>query len=185
MDQFNDIIKPYMDIALSDKEVLKIVHGKAKIILYPQIHEFKNINQLLSPYGAAFILYESQPNYGHWCLLFKVNKNTLEFFNPYNGIPDENLDNIPKQFRIESYQNFPYLAKLMYDSDYNLTFNEYQFQEYQRNIKTCGRHCAVRLVCRNMSLKKYKKFMDKWTKKLNISYDEFVTLLTMYINKSF
>jgi mRNA-degrading endonuclease YafQ of YafQ-DinJ toxin-antitoxin module len=179
-----DILKVYENIALSDKEVLKLIDGKANLILYPDLIQYDNIDEILAPYGACIILFEAKPKYGHWCCLFKQNEKLLEFFNPYGGYPDDSLEYIPMHFRLISNQYYPYLSSLMYKSPYELSYNEHKFQKHNKDIKTCGRHAAVRLVFRHLSLDKYKELLDFLRKILKMNYDEIVTLLTGYINKN-
>jgi hypothetical protein len=178
-----DILKQYEDIALSDKELLKIIDGKANLILYPQLINFRNIDEMLDPYGACIILFEAKPHYGHWCCLFKISHTMIEFFNPYGGWPDDSLEYIPMEFRKQSNQDKPYLSELMINSPYELSYNEHAFQKHGKNIKTCGRWCGVRLALRYMSLEEFAEFIKKMTKLLKINGDELVTLLTMYVNK--
>lgn len=175
----SDIIKQYEKIALSDSEVLQLVKNKANIILYPNLVKYDNVDQILDLYGACFILFESRPNYGHWCCLFKVNNDTLEFFNPYGGYPDDSLEFINNEFRFQSNQAFPYLSYLLLKSNYNLTYNEHKFQQKKEGINTCGRWSALRIICRNMSLKQFNKFIENLSKKLKLNKDEIVTLLTI------
>lgn len=176
------VLDEYENIALSDKEVLRLVDGRAKIILYPQFAKMNSIEDALQPYGACFILFLSQPNYGHWCCLFRRG-NTLEFFNPYGGYPDDTLEYIPWKFRDISNQNFTYLTKLLIESPYNLEYNEHKFQKMKSDIKTCGRHCAVRLMFRDLTLEDYYDMLKKLSKIFKMNFDKIVTLLTMYINK--
>lgn len=167
-----------MDIALSNYDILKLVNNKANIVLYPNIHNYKTIDEILEPYGAAFILFESKPKYGHWCLLFKQTPALLEFFNPYNGLPDASLKFINKEFAKETKQNIPYLSLLLLKSPYQLSYNEFDFQEHNPNIKTCGRHCVVRYWAKDLDLYKYKDLIYSLCKKANITPDELVTYLT-------
>jgi hypothetical protein len=182
MNSFKNIIKQYKDIALSDKEVLKLINGKANLILYPDLYKYETIDEILEPYGACILLFEAKPNYGHWCCIFKVNDNLLEFFNPYGGYPDDSLEYIPMRFRVVSHQYYPHLSWLMINSPYELSYNEYEFQKHGKYIKSCGRWCALRLNCRYMSLDDFHSFIEKTKTILKISNDELVTLLTMYIN---
>ena len=176
-----NIIKKYRDIALSNDDVLRLVKGKANMLLYRNLHKFDNIDDILGPYGACFLLFEWKERYGHWTLIFKVNDHTLEFFNPYGGMnkgyPDEGLKHVPKNFAKRSYQDYPYLSILMDESPYDLTYNEFPFQKYGDNIKTCGRWCSVRLLFRFLDL---DEFADMFKRN---DGDDLVTLLTMYINK--
>lgn len=172
-----DVIKKYRKIPLSGHNLLQLVDGKANIVLYPNMHYYKNIDQLLDPFDACFILFESKPNYGHWCLLFKINPHTIEFFNPYQGFPDDSLKFINKQFKSITNQDFPYLSHLLYNSPYDLTYNEYPFQKFANDISTCGRWCAIRLIYKYFDLRLFAYlFFNKFG-------DDLVTLLTMHINQ--
>lgn len=166
-----------MDIALSDKQILRLVNGNANIVLYPNLYKYKSIDQLLSPYNACFILFESRPYFGHWCALIKIDNKTIEFFNPYGGYPDDGLKYIPEDFRKISNQDYPYLSYLMINSPYDLSYNEYVFQKHGKNIRTCGRWSAMRIILKDLTLKEFTKIF------LNKNGDEMITRLTAWINK--
>lgn len=180
-------IKHYENIALSDSDVLKLVNGKANLVLYPNIHKYRSLDELLQPYGACIVLYEAMPRYGHWCCIFKINDKLVEYFNPYGGLnegfPDGSLEYIDPEFRARSKQDHPYLSYLMYNSPYELSYNEHKFQKHDMNIKTCGRWCGIRLVFRSLLLEDFKLLIDELKRMLNVTNDEVVTILTMYINK--
>ncbi len=172
------LLQEYEDIALSNVDILKLLDGKANIVLYPQLHHFKNIDQLLEPFGACLLLFEAKPKYGHWTCIFKLDDNSIEFFNPYGGYPDDALKYIPFQFRQVTNQNHTYLSYLLYKSHYDLNYNEYKFQKVSKNIRTCGRHCVVRLLFRWMTLEQYHEFLHDLSIIMNMNYDEIVTYLT-------
>lgn len=181
-------LSKYEKIALSDKEVMEIIEGRANLILYRSLSNFNNIDEVLGPHQAAIILFESKPSFGHWVCLFKRG-NVIEFFNPYGdnkyneeGFPDETLTFISKKFRKQSNQDRPVLSQLLLDSPYQLTYNEYPFQEMVEDINTCGRHCAVRLMLRDLPLKEYYKFITYLCKYLDVDPDQLVTILTFYVN---
>lgn len=164
-----------MDIALSGKDILKLVDGKANLVIYEDIHKYKTLDDLLGPYGACVILYCFKPKYGHWCCIFKRKPDTIEFFNSYGGKPDSTLYLINDDYRKNSNQWYPYLCKLIYDSGYNIEYNEHQFQKFDNDIYTCGRWACMRLLLRDLSLKEFKKlFKNKYG-------DEVVTFLTNWI----
>jgi hypothetical protein len=173
-----NIIKKYENVALSNIDILKLLDHKANIILYPDLHKYKNIDEILEPYGACVLLFEAVPQYGHWVCLFKVNNDTLEFFNPYGGYPDDSLLSINKYFRKISKQDKPKLSLLMLNSPYKLTYNEFPFQKKHKNVKTCGRHCVFRLLNRFLNLYQYLDFLNFLSKKWNLDYDAIVTILT-------
>jgi hypothetical protein len=178
-------LKKLENEALSDTQVMKLIDNKANFVVYPDIHKYQNIDQLLGPYGACVILYESKANYGHYCCVFKRG-NELEFFNPYgssikegeDGLPDSMLKFIDKDFRDKSNQNHTYLANLMYNSPYNLSYNQYPLQRFGEGIKTCGRHVASRLMHRGLSLDQYFRLIKKNCEELNLTPDQFVSYLT-------
>jgi hypothetical protein len=176
-----DIIKIYEDVALSNYDLIQLLDGKANIVIYPQLAKYETIEQVLGPTGACFLLFEAKPKYGHWVCLMKRG-NVIEFFNPYGGLltgwPDNSLKSIPMKFRKESGQVLPLLSLLLLDSPYELEYNEFQFQKHSKNIKTCGRHSAVRLLLKNLDIYQYKAFLDSMCKETNLNYDELVTFLT-------
>src|SRR5277367_4048636 len=101
-----DIVKEHENIALSDKQLLNLINGRADIVLYPDLHRYRNLDELLGRFQAAIILYCSKPRYGHWCCIFKMNPNQVEFFDSYGGIVDSQRKFIPERFKEESNQNY-------------------------------------------------------------------------------
>lgn len=171
------MIDHYKKIALSNYDVLDLVDGKANIILYPDLHKYKNIDQILYPHNACFLLFETKPRFGHWCAIIKYG-NTIEFFDPYSGYPDDVLKHIPDDYKKKSNQNIPYLTKLLYECPYNIEFNDHKYQKIDRDINTCGRHCAFRIFNKHLNLKKYDKLIKSLCKKMKADPDSVVTFLT-------
>jgi len=171
-------LKHYENVALSDKDVMDLLDGHVHIELYPNLHKYNNLDSLLGQYQACILLFEAKPQYGHWVLIFKLADNSIEFFNPYGGYPDDSLDHIDKEFRQNSNQLFPKLSQLLLDSPYELTFNEFDFQKKKSTIKTCGRHCVVRLANRNLGLYEYLDLLNNIRNKNKLDYDEIVTYIT-------
>lgn len=170
-----DTLDRYIKIALSDKQVLKLVHGKANIVLYPELIYYDNIDQILGRYGACFLLFESKPNYGHWTCLIRRG-NTIEFFDPYSGYPDDNLKFVPEEFKHKSNQDKPYLSMLLLNSPYKLEYNEFDFQNKKQGVNTCGRWCAMRILFKYLTIEEFASLF------LNKNGDKMVTYLTMWVN---
>jgi len=168
----NDL-KRLKDIALSDKDVMKLVKGHAKVVLYSDLHKYKTLEQLLQPYGACFLLYEWQPGNGHWVAIIRHDKDTVEHFDPYGVFLDDELKWVPSDMKNKLNENYPYLTRLFYNSKFkNLTYNEHKFQKHGDGIKTCGRWSSMRILLKDMSLKDFSKvFKGK-------NADDIVTLLT-------
>lgn len=173
-----DIVKDAETKSLSSEEMLKLCEGKTNIVTYPQIINYKNINELLGKHKACIILYMTKENYGHWTCIFKLNKNTIEFFDPYSLIMDDEFKFIKKDFRNRSNQDLPYLTKLLYKSKYKITYNHHKFQRYSKMISTCGRWCCMRIILRDLTLKEFSKLFLG-----NKHYDPdfIVTFLTLYV----
>lgn len=179
MNNKNIVLKEFENIALSNFDILRLLNNNCNIILYPNLHKYTSIEQLLNPYNCCIILYEAQPDYGHWCALIKTDDKNIEYFNPYGGKIDNSLDYISKKFKKQTNQFFPYLSKLMYNSSYNLNYNEFKFQKKKPDIKTCGRHCVIRVLCKDLNIYEYKELLDKLRKMYNTDFDGVVTLLTI------
>jgi hypothetical protein len=180
MDKF---LEKYENIPLSNTRISQLLDHNVKIEVYPNLHKYNNIDELLGTYGACVLLFESMPKYGHWCCIFKVSDELIEFFNPYGtiaeGWPDDCLTHIPEEFRKITNQLIPKLSLLMLNSPYELSYNEYPFQKHESDIKTCGRHCVVRLRNKHMELEEYLDYLNFECDKYNINYDKLVTLLTL------
>ncbi len=173
------ILAKYEDIALTNGDIFKILDGEFNLVLYPQLVSYSDIDQVLGPHGACVLLFEAKERYGHWCCLWKQDENTVSFFNSYGGFPDDSLDHIPEHFAKINNEDYPYLSLLLDNSPYDLTYNEYDYQKHDSNIKTCGRHVCVRLWCRDMSDDQYHEYISYFMKKYRINADQFVTLITM------
>lgn len=173
-----------MDVALTDKDVLRYTGGRCRICTYPELKSFTSIQQLLGAHNACVILFMTEPNYGHWCTVF-LRGDLIEFFNPYGnckatggGFPDDGLDLIDHRYRESSGQAVPVLSLLMLKSPYKLSYNEHQFQALAPGVKTCGRHCVVRLNNRNLPLFEYARRIYEEAKQLPGTPDELVVKLT-------
>ncbi len=176
------IIKKYEDMALSNFDIMKLLDNRVNIVLYPELHKYRNLDEVLGPYQACILLFEAEPRYGHWVCIFKLNESTIEFFNPYGGYPDDSLLHINKGFRKKSNQERPILSQLLLNSPYVLTYNEFRFQSQQADVKTCGRHCVVRLWKRDLSLYQYVDFLNGLRQVYDTNYDGVVTILTIKNN---
>lgn len=170
-----DIIDEHKNIALSDTQVIDLVKGQANFFIYPDLHAVSNIDQVLGEFGAVIILYLSQPHFGHYCCLIKTHDEhgpLLEFFDPYNGTPDSQLQHIPQPFRQESGQDYPVLSELLIESNYDISYNEFDFQKLDNGVKDCGRWCAMRILLKDLPLKEFSELF------YNMYSDDLVTFLT-------
>ena len=163
-------------ISYSEDDMRRICEGKVKIVPYRYASQCQSIHELLGPHKAAIILYETEPNYGHWVALFEVTPTMVEFFDPYGYSPDSQLKLVPAEFRSKSAQNFPFLSQLIKAHYRSVIFNDKKLQRSGPGTSTCGRWCALRVCCRNIPLKTFQR----WFIGQRLTPDMYVTALTMF-----
>lgn len=173
-------IKYYESIGLSDQDLMKLVNGKGKVVLYRDLVKYRTLDELLFPYDVVFLLYETEPKWGHWNVIFRRGKNNeiVECFDPYGtkGHLDDQLYLIKQPFRKQSNQEFPQLTYLLYNSPYDIDYNEYDFQRHAKDNNTCGRWCFVRWLFKDLTLEEFCEFFK------NKYGDELVTYLSAWVN---
>ncbi len=162
--------------ALSNNEILELVKGKANVVTYPELVNYKSIDQVLGSHGAAILLYESKKGYGHWIAIIKRD-DLIEHFDPYGYFPDDELKEIDINFRKKNNEYYPLLTKLYYDSPYQISYNQYKLQKMDKGTATCGRWAAIRTIFKELPL---DDFVDLFKVK-GIDPDDLATLLTYYI----
>jgi hypothetical protein len=184
----NKIINKLKEVPFSGNDIREALDGNVKIIRYEEIHKFKTLDELLTPYNSVCILYQTKPNYGHWCCLFKHRYNpdisevdTVEFNDPYGYKIDEQLEFINADFRKKSNQDYPYLARLMLESPYKLTYNNKKLQKRADDVSSCGRHCSLRLILKDTPLKQYQDFLMSGIGISKLNADDKATYLTAFI----
>jgi len=175
-----DLAKAERDkqISLSDKDLMDLVAGKAKVVMYQQLPEFSDIEDFLAPHGAVFLLYQSAAAFGHWVAVFKRG-DTIEFFDPYGLFPDSELKWTTPELRPKFNMDHTYLLRLLYlaPQRYQIVYNEHRFQKMDKKTNTCGRWSALRLHFRHLSLEDFVKKFDLKKTKSGLN-DDIVTLMT-------
>lgn len=168
-------------VPLSNLDLERMVPG-SQVVLYRDLHRYYDLQELV-PTGCTFILFESEPGFGHWCVLFETEyDDRYEFFDPYSSYPDDNLRLIDEEFREESNQDKPYLTKLLIkelsgSGDY-ININEFALQNKRPDVMTCGRWCVVRYALRHLDPRAFAKKIKSLSKKSGLKPDELVTYLT-------
>jgi hypothetical protein len=109
--------------------------------------------------------------------IIKISPNLVEFFDPYSFFPDSELKFVPQGLKARTHQNFKYLSKLLYESPYQLSYNDDKFQKYSRNTNTCGRHTSIRVLLKDLPLEQYNNLMNS----TQYDPDFMVTFLTELI----
>ena len=155
-----DIVKAIEADPLSDADIKRVLGRGCRIIKYSRLKRYSSMESLLSKDKAyVILLYQDQPNQGHWCCLSRYG-NTIEFFDPYGNKPDSELSWTPLPMRKRLHQDRPYLTYLFNRTDMDVIYNNVKYQQLDGDIKTCGSHCAHRiyqLLHDDMTLPAYYK----------------------------
>lgn len=173
-----ELVQELKKYSLNEEDMLDLVDGKAKIMTYSELTNYDDIDDALGKHGAIILLYESEKYYGHWTALFKRG-NVIEFFDSYGLKPDDELKMIPDNFRRVNNMELPHLTALLYYSPkkYRISYNEHYLQELNPDINTCGRWVAMRLIFRDLTLRKFIDLLRhrKW------NLDDLVTIVTFLL----
>jgi hypothetical protein len=162
--------------SLSGEEILKCIKGRANLVTYQDLKNYLDVYELMGEYKAVVILYEQNEGYGHWTCLFEQNPSTIEFFDPYGIVIDNEIKFTEKSKRKKLGMSKRVLSTLIANSNYkNIVYNEYQFQEFEKGINTCGRHVCARLIYRNLTLEQFQKLFKNTQ---NFNADIAVSALT-------
>ena len=156
---------------LSDSDIKKILGEDTKILEYKDLSNYNDINKILTKDKDFFILlYELKAASGHWTTILKYD-NMLEHFDSYGIKPDGELKWISAAVRSNLHEEYPYLTKLLHDSDMDVIYNHTRFQSFKPTISTCGHHCVHR-ICRfihnNLDLDEYTKYMNHLKNELKL-----------------
>ena len=155
----DQIVKKAESIPLSGADVHQITRQTCNVLAYEQLQRYDNIDDVLGKHGAAVILYQLESNFGHWVSLFKLNSNTLYFFDSYGIQLDEELKFSSFNTRQHRGKAVPHLSHLISKSHYRLILNKTKFQQFKHDVNTCGRYAAHRILHRRMSEKDYEALL--------------------------
>lgn len=178
----NNIIK-LEGYSLSGGNMIDYCPKDSSVLDYKQLTKFNNIDDALGPNGILILLYLTvSENYGHWCCVFKRDKDTIEFFDSYGKTIDEPLKYATDEVRLKTNSVCPHLAILLYKSGYKVEYNDHILQKNKKShlVSTCGRHVLCRLAARHLNIDNYVKYMFENTDK---DPDYIVTYLTKFIKK--
>jgi hypothetical protein len=135
------LVETAEDIDLTGEQIVKICDGKVKVVPYHELVNVNSIEELIAPFDAVILLYETRLNFGHYTALLKDPDGNLEFFDSYGFAPDQEL-------HYAKYDNTPYLTNLIAkykQKGGKLVYNNYQFQAWVKDVNTCGRWTSTRV----------------------------------------
>lgn len=168
-----DKIQYIKQLPTSNVELEEALGRPINVVRYTDLKKYKNIDDLLGKNGECIILYETSPDIGHWVCCFKRGNNTISFFDSLGLMPDDQFHSICIKFRKSQGISIPYLTYLLDASNKKIEWNEYNLQDPDDSISTCGRWCVLRLRMKHLTP---KKFYELFKTDNNLSSDDFVVL---------
>ncbi len=161
------LVKEFMKHPIADSDIMNICNGQTRIIKNSSLRNYKSIDDLLKPYGSCVILYDKPDgSAGHWSCIVQTG-NSIEFFCPYGYYPDKALQTI---------EGKPYVTKLLTESKYEISYNDYKLQKLAKDVNVCGRYVGMRVLLKDLPLKTFTQlFISK-----GYTSDFWVTLMTLF-----
>lgn len=171
----DDLISKPMD----DAELKASLPAGVKVVRYTNLNKYKNIYQLLPrDRDAAVILYEQQPQNGHWCAIGR-NEHGLFFFDPYGDKPDKQLEYSKFSRHRVLGAGDTSISDLIatYKDQNNIHYNPYDYQKESASINTCGRHCVmfIRAIMDGGNLDDYYNVITSARKQTGLDADQLST----------
>lgn len=159
--------------SLTDEDLRSLLGSSISIVTYPELKNVSNIRQILDDKGRAMILFLTEnENTGHWqCIM--DHGPYIEWQDSYGIQPDGTRRWLNKREQENLGQDQDLLKPLLKAAGKPVIQNKYRFQRGD-DVNTCGRHCAARLLFKDLSLDQYKNLMDL----MDMDPDDFVTAMT-------
>lgn len=156
----------------SDGNMRFVCEDRVNILSYRDIMKCDSLEEVLGPQGAAIILYETKPQYGHWVAFFRSGPHEVEFFDSYGFPPDSELQFVPKSMGC-----YPRLEELCRKAGFTCIYNKCKLQSDSSHVSTCGRWASVRVSMRKIKL---EDFIGLFTKTA-LPPDDYLTHMTMLV----
>ena len=174
-------LKRKMLINITDDDLKNYFPNTKNFVMkYSDLESINYLNEIL-PHDKSFkiILIEQNFNLGHWVLILRYD-NVYEFMDSYGLLIDQELKFIDRIQNILLGQNKKYMTQLFnkIPKGYKKVVNRKRLQQVKNKAATCGRWVILRIQFMRMgyNLKEFQEFVKKWSKQLDLSLDELVTL---------
>ena len=169
-------IKQIIRKPLSDSDLKHILGSETRIITYPQLANYRTIEELLpKSYDFCIILLLESPQSGHWTSLIRCGSQ-VEYFDSYGNPPDYDLSHwLSPLDRLKLGESKKYLSYLLQGR--NHIYNKVKYQQMRPNINTCGSHVAYRchkFKTAGFNLKDYQQHIYNACKVNGLTPDELV-----------
>jgi len=186
------------DRYLTVADVKKIADKPFNVVKFSQLKNYDNLDELFEtssmgmkyePVDDVLILYEMQPNSGHWCTLKRLMPKghseyySYHFLDPYGEIIDSQRKHINPQFRLKSGQSTPLILQKLFDQMHgegrtgvlDIHYNDKVLQGPKTS--TCGRYAGL-FMRFDTTVENFAKQLKAMAKKKKMSIDDLVIKLT-------
>lgn len=184
-----------MNKSLTGEEMKKMIPWEINMIIYPQLDDFQNIDDILGPTGCCVLLFENNRSYdtggetthsGHWTCLVRSqddeNNSSINFYDSYGFKPDDQKKKIDKDFMNMIDMRDNVLSELLYKAcnelDEVIEYNEKRHQVMKKGINTCGRWVCLRILMKDISMNDFQKFVNYLKYKYNRNLDKMISNMT-------
>lgn len=170
-----------IEYCLTREDMERCIPFECPIYHYSELKNFNDIFDFCHPNNSCILYFETERNGnmlgGHWtCLTLSPKSQSIDsnndltfsinFFDSYGLKPDYQKDKINDAQLEVSNMAENVLSRLLYDAsdDINIEYNEKPLQLMskkgsKKQVNTCGRHVICRIMCVDLPLDKYQKFM--------------------------
>lgn len=160
--------------------MLMPISGTEMGAVIPNVMKYGELKRMTSlPPLPAAILYETEPDFGHWTGIFRTPEG-IEFFDSYGYAPDIQLNWVPKRFRMFSGQEEKRLLRMLYNSGIDINFNNHRLQRRRGPDApmTCGRWVLLRsMFADTLGCDQFAHMVTTVAKKLHVTPDELVSMV--------
>jgi hypothetical protein len=156
-----------MEYSLSDSDIRNLTDNNVSVLTYSEVIENGLIKSLLeSPSKCIIMLVRQQPTYGHWiCIFIKENgkEKGIHIVDSYGNTPDSKQwkKGINDTVLEELGQEKPYLLEQLYNSGFDMYYNEYALQDLDKNVNSCGRHAVCRSYFTDLDTDEYYNMINR------------------------
>jgi hypothetical protein len=163
---------------VSNKDLQEKIHHPIRILQYPELVNYDDIQKLLpNDFCILILLIETSQNAGQWVCLIRKN-NIITFFDSYGLKYDTELRFVSNSVRQQLHES-PFLTGLLNHAKkqgFKIEYNKIQLQQFSSNVSTCGKF--VISICNafvdGISLQEYLKLLLEKHRESNLSYDKLV-----------
>jgi hypothetical protein len=176
-------LKKIESYELSSSDIKRILGNDIKIIPYPDLKKYNNIEDIFDTKGRCVLFLIENKNgineNGHWQCIFRTGE-TINFFDSYGLAPNAWNKYISKTIQsklneIAGTMLMPLLKKAS-DKGFKIFYNHVKLQKMANDVNTCGDFVSTRLIKKDLSHYQFIEFLNNLKQSYNVkTFDEAVS----------